>query len=478
MKHILFLFFALLTAGLFVFLKIDKALLPSFIGSTLTLFLILFYHLYIEKTYSPFVSAYIVFTFLFFIVAPITQLSIMEYTPAPEFPTKFPYRQHLAIKTNYLIILFNLSFFAAYLFFKFFLPKKLQKTIPLSSHKVLPLTILVLLGMTVLIFAASLNFVRDEFARPSWMPSSFSIVTILVWKKVLFLVPFAGIVLAVQYLRKRPRKPINFVTILGSLLCLLVLLLWFKNPLTEKRNALGPIYICLIILALPKLLKSNFKMLGFLFLVMIIAFPLVAVITHTDATFVELIKKPSILFTEANKGGGFIEAFSSLNYDAYANIMATIEYVQSRGLTMGFQALSAFLFFVPRGIWESKPISTGELVGDYLIDQYDFSYSNLSNPLVSEGYINFGIIGVILAAILLAIVTIKFMQWLNSPNPLKKILAYYLAIHFIFLLRGDFANGFSYFAGTVVGVLLIPSMVAFFIKQLLRHQKRWKLLKK
>jgi hypothetical protein len=158
--------------------------------------------------------------------------------------------------------------------------------------------------------------------------------------------------------------------------------------------------------------------------------------------------------------------------------MATLEYVESQGLSLGFQALSAFLFFVPRGIWESKPISTGELVGEYLIDQYDFSYSNLSNPLVSEGYINFGIIGVILAAILLAIVTIKFIEWLNSPNELKKILAYYLAIHFIFLLRGDFANGFSYFAGTVIGVLLIPSIVAFFIEQLLRYQKRWKLLKK
>ena len=478
MKHLLFLFFVLLTAGLFVFLKIDKALLPSFIVSTFILFIILIYHLYLEKTYSPFVSAYIVFNFLFFVVAPITQLSIMEYTPAPEFSTKFPYRQHLVIKTNYLITLFNLTFFAAYLFFKFFLSRKLQKTTPHSSHKVLPLTIVVLLGLTVLIFGASLNFVLDEFARPSWMPSSFSVVAILIWKKVLFLVPFAGIVLAVQYLRKRPRKPINFVTIIVCLLCLFVLLLWFKNPLTEKRNALGPIYICLIILALPSLLKSNFRMLGFLFLIMIIAFPLVAVITHTDATFIELLKKPSILLTDTNKGGTLISTFDSLNYDAFANIMATLEYVESQGLSLGFQALSAFLFFVPRGIWESKPISTGELVGEYLIDQYDFSYSNLSNPLVSEGYINFGIIGVILAAILLAIVTIKFIEWLNSPNELKKILAYYLAIHFIFLLRGDFANGFSYFAGTVIGVLLIPSIVAFFIEQLLRYQKRWKLLKK
>ncbi len=478
MKHLLFLFFVLLTAGLFIFLKIDNALVPSFLGSAATLFLIIVYHLYLDKRYSPFISAYIVFSFLFFIVAPITQLSIIEYTPAPEFPTNFPYRRQLAIKTNYLIILFNLTFFGAYLFFKYFLPKRQDLRVSQSTYKVLPLTIVVLLVVSLGIFIASFGFVQYEFTRPSWQESSFSVVAILIWKKVLFVVPFAGIVLCAQYLRQKPRKPINFFTILACLACLLVLLLWFKNPLTEKRNALGPVYICLIIIAFPKLLKSNFRMLGFLFLIMIIAFPLVAAITHTDATLVELLKKPSILFTDANKGGGFISAFNSLNYDAFANIMATLEYVQSYGLSMGYQALSAFLFFVPRGIWEAKPISTGELVGNYLIDQYEFNYSNLSNPLVSEGYINFGILGVILAAILLAITTIKFMQWLNSPNQLKNILAYYLAVHFIFLLRGDFANGFSYFVGTVIGVLFIPSAIEFLTKQLFRNQKRWKILQK
>jgi hypothetical protein len=117
-------------------------------------------------------------------------------------------------------------------------------------------------------------------------------------------------------------------------------------------------------------------------------------------------------------------------------------------------------------------------VGNYLIEQYDFNYSNLSNPLVSEGYVNFGIIGVVLAAILLAMVTVKFMHWLSSPDYLKKILAYYLAIHFIFLLRGDFTNGYSYFVGVLIGVLVIPKLVQFLIKHLFIYQKQWQQHKK
>ena len=398
--------------------------------------------------------------------------------PTPEFVTKFPYRKDLVVQSNLLIILFNSTFFIAYAFLKRF--KFLKKTPSLStaSYKMLPLTIFLLLGFSVLIFVMSRDFVQYEIARPSWYKSDFSVFTTLIWKKVLFLIPFAGIILCFQYLRKRYKKPVNLAAIIGFLLCFLIILMWFKNPLTEKRNALGPVYICLIILLLPKIFNTNTKMLGFLFLTMVVAFPLSAVITHTDASFSELLKNPVILLEEANKGGGIITAFNTLNYDAFANIMATMEYVGAYGMTMGNQLLSAVFFFVPRSVWTNKPVSTGELVGDYLIEQYDFTYSNLSNPMVSEGYINFGIIGVVLAAVFLAVITVKFMSWLASDDYLKKILAYYLAIHFIFLLRGDFTNGYSYFIGTLIGVLFIPKCIAYLSKQFLRYQKRWALFTK
>lgn len=478
MKHLLGIAFVLVSIVMFSYSRIDGVLLTSFLMSVLVLMGILIYHLYLERSYSPFLSAYIVFNFLFFIVAPLSQLSIIEQTPIPEFVTNFPYRKALVLKTNTLIILFNVTFFVAYLLFKKFFLKEKVRELTKPSRRTLPVTILSILAISFVVLVASIGFIKYEVARPSWQPSRYSVVTTLIWSKVLFLIPFAGIVLCFQYLRNTSKKPANKITIIAALLCFVILLLWFKNPLTEKRNALGPIYICLIIISFPKLLRTNYRMLGFLFLIMIVAFPLVAVFTHTEATFIELLKKPSILVTDVNKGGGLISAFNTLNYDAFANIAATIEYVQSYGMSLGYQSLSAFLFFIPRSFWESKPISTGELVGNYLIDEYDFSYNNLSNPMVSEGYVNFGFFGVVLMAVFLAIVTIKFMHWLRSPDYLKKILAYYLAIHFIFLLRGDFTNGFSYFVGAFVGVMVIPKFIEFLWIQLFRKQKRWIVSKK
>ena len=206
---------------------------------------------------------------------------------------------------------------------------------------------------------------------------------------------------------------------------------------------------------------------------MIVAFPLSAILTHSESSFQEILENPSVLLDHM-KGGGIASAFNTLNYDAFSNIMATMDYVQDYGFSFGNQLLSAYLFFVPRGLWEDKPISTGQLVGEHLIDKYDFTYSNLSNPLVSEGFINFGIFGVIIGAILLAFVLVKAIGWLRSDDYLKRTMAFYLAIHLIFLLRGDFTNGFSYYVGALIGVVFIPKAVEAVLKYLFIKQQVWK----
>ena len=99
-----------------------------------------------------------------------------------------------------------------------------------------------------------------------------------------------------------------------------------------------------------------------------------------------------------------------------------------------------------------------------MIDDFGFNYNNLSNPLVSEGYINYGLIGVIIMAILLSYFVIKFIGWLQSSDTLKEIIAFYFSVHLIFLLRGDFTNGLAYFVGTFIGVYIIPKVLIKYIK--------------
>jgi hypothetical protein len=181
--------------------------------------------------------------------------------------------------------------------------------------------------------------------------------------------------------------------------------------------------------------------------------------THIDANFSEILNNPNLLVESFTRFGGITTAYSSLHYDAFANVMASVNYVETNGFSFGYQLLGTLFFFIPRSVWSTKPLSTGELVGDHLIENFGFTYNNLSNSLISEGYINFGFFGVVVFAILLAYFVIVFIKWIKSGDCLKQVIAFYFAVHLIFLLRGDLTNGFTYFIGPLIAAYFIPKIV-------------------
>ena len=444
-----------------------KVWLTFFISACL-LFVITIYHLYYEKNYSPFLSTYIVFNFLFFLAAPIAQINSFTGIENPIFITKFPYKENLVICANILIILFNSIFILSYILLK---NKRLKKFIPKEesefSLKILPFKLLVFTVLSIVIFIISYGFINYEFIRPSWVPSKYSVSVQLFWKKFVFFIPFAAVIMCFQYFQKKNKKKNNYLNVILFFVIVLTLLFWFKNPLTEKRNALGPLYISLIFLYQPKILNSNVKTLCFLFFSMIIIFPLMAIITHSDATLTEIYRNPFILI-EQMKGGGITNAFNTLNYDAFFNFKTTINYVNYNGFSFGYQLLGGLLFFIPRSFWVSKPVSSGELVGDYLVDEFGFNFTNLSNPFVSESFLNFGVLGVVLYAIILAHVLSIMIIWLKDNRILKKTMAFYFAMHLLFFLRGDFTNGFSYFIAPLFAVVYFPKIIEIIIHNALK----------
>jgi hypothetical protein len=471
-KLILMLSYLLISIFLFATFSADTSVWISFFVSNLLLFGMFWWHLHQEKEFSPFISVFLVFSFLFFILSPVLQIGELNLANGV-FITNLKYSQTAIVHTNVLVIIFNLTFAAAYLYFKKFRTLRVIPVYDQTKYKTLPILISIITIATVLVFIASFGFVQEEIRRHSGTPSSASIGMLLLWKKVLFMMPFAGIVLCFQYFKKRKKLPLNIVIVALLFLILGAFLLWFKNPLTEKRNALGPIYICIIFLIAPRLLNSNVKMTLFMFFSMIIVFPLSAMLTHVTATFKEILNKPRVLL-DSLEGYGIGQVFNTLHYDAFINITATIDYVKYEGFSYGNQLLSGLLFFIPRSLWEAKPITTGKLVGEHLIEYHGFHYSNLSNPLVSEGYINLGIFGVVIIAIVLAITCIKFLSWFKSDDYLKKILALYFSIHLLFLLRGDFANGFSYYIGIFVGVYILTRFIQYIMEQMFLNQLSWK----
>lgn len=84
-------------------------------------------------------------------------------------------------------------------------------------------------------------------------------------------------------------------------------------------------------------------------------------------------------------------AFTTVDFDSMQQSANAVYYVKSRGHTDGRVTLSAALFFVPRSIWTDK-----ELPSSYLTSEArGYGPLNLSQPLWSELYIDFGWAGAI-----------------------------------------------------------------------------------
>ena len=458
--------FLYLCISLIAFLSFDTTpiIWSSFFVNFLLITSIAYYHLNIEKAFSPFLTSFIIFNYLFFFLAPVFQISAMNDLNF-RFPNDFAFNTSSVVFANLLILIFNIVFIFSYLYFK---DKKLGKNKEQAKEVNFkyntPLAILVLLAVCVAIAVFNYDYLLKDISESVYIIKDESTSLLLLKKKFLFFTPLGGIVLTLKHLQMTNKINSNTFFVVLSLVIFIVLLFFFKNIFTEKRNTLGPIYIALIYLFFPKLLNSNAKFFLFMFLSMVIIFPLSSTLTHIDASLEQIFVKPSLIYESFLRFGTISGAFESLHYDAFSNIMATVEYVKLYGLSWGYQLLGVCLFFVPRSLWTTKPLSTGELIGNHLFDTTPRNFTNLSNSVVSEGFINFGFIGIVVLAIVLAYFIVKFIIWHRSEDCLKQFIAFYFAVHLMFLLRGDLTNGFSYFIGPLLSVVFLPKLLIRFIK--------------
>lgn len=450
--------FLIIYIPLLLFTQVPFFLKILFTLNFLVVFIMNIFYLFKDKRYAPILAAFIVFNFLFFIIAPMIQIHQVYESGNLNLINKLVYKEYLIIKTSLFILVFNTVFFIAYRYFN----ALKHKVKPYTQNPNLPFHIFVFFIISVLIFITNFQYLIDEYASHNYLAlEGTSKSALLIKEKIELMLPFPAFILAVYYVKKF-KKPKNFYPILIITIILLVIILLIKNPLTEKRNALGPIYITIAFLLIPKLLNTNFKALIFLFFSMVIVFPTISLITHSGYSLERLVEKPELLLYQL-KNHGITNTFTTLNYDAFINFSATMEQVEVDGLSYGEQLSGALFFFVPRKIWTNKPISSGELVGNYLRDKYGdpsnpYAFTNLSNPFVSEGYLNFGLLGVILFAILLAFFMTRMVNWINGEDPLKIAASFYASIHMIFFLRGDFTNGYAFLFATFIVTLLIPKL--------------------
>ena len=92
------------------------------------------------------------------------------------------------------------------------------------------------------------------------------------------------------------------------------------------------------------------------------------------------------------------------DFDAFKQVVDTITYLGAGGSLRGIDSATGLLFFwIPRSVWESKPISAGELVASSL----GHPYTNVSSPIPAEALLAGGAFGLALVAFLMGIVIVK-----------------------------------------------------------------------
>ena len=208
-----------------------------------------------------------------------------------------------------------------------------------------------------------------------------------------------------------------------------VALLFFVNPVSSARYVFGTVILgMLACFGAYKTVKRYRFFAGASIVGMVTLFPLADAFRHS--TSVEI------------KAESTLESLTSGDFDAFAQIVNTMDYVAERGISWGEQILGVIFVWVPRSWWPDKPIDTGTVLAEYK----GYGFTNISSPLWSELFINGGwavlVIGMVLAGYYFRVSDIRGERALivsSIPPVAVCIIPFYLLI----VLRGSLLNATS-----------------------------------
>ena len=97
-----------------------------------------------------------------------------------------------------------------------------------------------------------------------------------------------------------------------------------------------------------------------------------------------------------------VENWLQFDYDAYTLFTLTLEHVDEFGTGKGIHIITDILFWVPRSLWPGKAYS-----GSYEIAHVRNLFDNLSFPFPALGYMDGGLLGLIIIGIVIGIIMKK-----------------------------------------------------------------------
>lgn len=232
-------------------------------------------------------------------------------------------------------------------------------------------------------------------------------------------------------------------------------------PTALARFNIASIYLGLAVLFFPSFSTKRGLFAFFLILGFLVAYPLFDAFKYIG----EAASLDDAVFTIANS---LTSGYTSGNYDAFSILFWCSDYIDLYGATCGRQLLGALLFFVPRNIWPEKPIPSGELV----FKTFGRSFTDIAFPLPAEGWINFGIAGLLLFSLAYGVVVSKLdgaywayrkSQARSLPTVMLLFYPFLLCLSF-YMLRGALMTTFTFIIGDFAVMVLLRHFATFLNK--------------
>ncbi|WP_043669138.1 O-antigen polymerase [Clavibacter michiganensis] len=223
----------------------------------------------------------------------------------------------------------------------------------------------------------------------------------------------------------------------------LLAVLFAINVVTSSRYLFGTMAFSLLVLFGGFATRRRARLsMGSLVFVLLAAFPLFAIFRRATANTTSQL--------------GAAAFVNSGDYDSFAQIINSVNYVADEGVLWGKQLLGPFVFWVPRSVWPDKPIDTGVLLAQFR----GYGFENLSAPFWSEAFLSGGWIGVIILFLVLGYVLKRAdsrvdmsLQNAGAFGITTAILSFYMLI----LLRGSLLQATSTLAVIVVSILVVST---------------------
>lgn len=224
----------------------------------------------------------------------------------------------------------------------------------------------------------------------------------------------------------------------------LILLLLGCFPAAIPRFQAATIYLTVFLLLFPKWKYNLYFVIAFI-LMFIIVFPALSAFRYGNFRNTNIIRLLIRVFQNIQT------EYLTANYDAYSMLMKSGDYITEFGYRNGLQLLGVIMFFVPRTIWPSKPVSTGTMIQEAF--HAHVSAYNVSSCMIVEAIIDFGIPGIILYAIILSMIFNSIDLRISEPSYADSydgIIWILLPPLMFFLLRGSLMSVWAFICSYLV----------------------------